>query len=89
MDGVLSRGKAVGTYIIHSPPYGADALKCFGLTSSLSFTWLYEKNFAFVGYPRVISTNVGIALGEGVFDRMEMVLTEVLCVRGIQAMSLK
>jgi hypothetical protein len=89
MDGVLSREKAVETYIIHSPSCGADALECFGLTSSLSFTWLYEKNFVFVGCPRVKSTNVGIALGEGVFDRMEMVLTEVLCVRGIQTMSLK
>jgi hypothetical protein len=55
----------------------------------LSFTWLFEKNFVFVGYPRVKSTNVGIALDEGVFDRMEMVSTQVLCVRGIQAMSLK
>jgi len=55
----------------------------------LSFTWLFGKKFVFVGYRRVESRIVGITLDDGVFDRMEMALTEVLCVRGIQAMSLK
>jgi len=53
------------------------------------FTSLFEKNFVFVGYPRVESRNIGIALDDGVFERIEVALTEVVCVRGIQAMSLK
>jgi len=88
--GFLSRGKVAGT--CH---YSSTLIwrRYIGMLLEwplpLSFTWLFEKKFVFVGYRRVESRIIGIALDDDIFDRMGMALTEVLCVREIQAMSLR
>jgi hypothetical protein len=88
--GVLSRGKA--TWTCH---YSSTLIwrRCIGILRVDLFLYplfgYLRKTLCLLGIPRVESRNVRIALDEGVFDRMEMTLTEVPCVHGIQAMSLK
>jgi hypothetical protein len=88
--GVLSRWKAAGTC-----RYSSTLIwrRCFGMLRVDPFLYLLlgylRRTLCLLGIPLVESRNVGIALDEGVFDRMEIALTEILCVRGIQALSLK
>jgi hypothetical protein len=48
-----------------------------------------RRALCLLGIPRVESRNAGIAVFEDIFDRMEISLTEVFCLRGIQAMVLE
>lgn len=59
------------------------------MTPTIILYLVIWEDLCVLNIPRVESRNDGNALDEGVFERMEIGLTEGLSVRGIQALSLK